>query len=445
MKKIYTLSIMALCIQGAMASNDVLCNLGKVCLPSASTTLNIPTSTPPFVPSGTSTTINNIKNNSTSSANTPVATASTPKKTVSAKKVKIAQSVEQVQKSNDSTISEIAKSSKSSSQDLFGGLSGLFDGSLASVLQVGAVIAQETGDEKTAKYLLGAGGIVGAGDVIKDVANGTADAGTALKGVAAAGSIYAATSGDENKVQDFGRGAAILGSAGAYISGDFNSVSNTLFGSKDASGKTSDTKGILNGGSGGILDTASSIMKSDTTQILLSTGAGIAAQSGNTNAARVLTGASAVGSGMEALNVYTTTGRVDVLNTGETIMGIYGASSKKEGTITAANGGMAIFNVLENVQNGQITDNNVKSSSTVATTVFGNNNSALGGLLGGAIGGAVGNTTGVTAPVLSTIPILNTGNKTVGLNTPAGVTGGGTTTANNTTVYGSPCYNCKVR
>lgn len=440
MKKIFTLSMMVLSIQGAMAANE-LCQYTGNCLPTTSTSLNLPVSTPPFVPSGTSssTTINNIKN--TTSSSTPAASGTGAKKAVGAKKVKIAESVEKVQQTNDSKMSEIAKSSKSSSQDLFGGLSGLFDGSLASILQVGSVIAQETGNEKAAKYLLGAGGIVGAGDVIKDVTNGTADMGTALKGVAAAGSIYAATSGDENKVQDFGRGAAILGSAGAYMSGDYGSLSNTLFGSTDASGKTADTKGILNGGSGSILDTASSIMKSDTTQILLSTGAGIAAQNGSTSAARILTGASAVGSGMEALNVYTSTGKVDILNTGETIMGIYGASSSKEGTITAANGGMAIFNVLENVQNGQITDNNVKSSSTVATTVFGNNNSTLGSVLGTTIG----TSTGVTAPVLSTIPVLSTGNKTVGLNMPTGVTGGGSTTANNTTVYGSPCYNCSTR
>ncbi len=99
-------------------------------------------------------------------------------------------------------------------------LSRVFEGDVAAMLNVGSVIAQETGDEKTAKYLLGAGGLVGMGDVAQDILSGKADMASAIKGVAAAGAIYAATSGDEDKVKDFGRGAAILGSTGAYAHSD---------------------------------------------------------------------------------------------------------------------------------------------------------------------------------------------------------------------------------
>lgn len=163
-------------------------------------------------------------------SSTPVA-SSTPAKVNTVKKnnVKIATQLEEINKQqqqgntnvNAAYGQQTAQTAQTQAQPNSGfGLGRIMSGDISAALNVASVIAQETGDEKTAKYLLGAGGLVGAGDVAQEIMSGNVNAATAIKGVASVGAIYAATSGNEQKVRDFGRGAAVLEGLGAYAGGD---------------------------------------------------------------------------------------------------------------------------------------------------------------------------------------------------------------------------------
>ncbi len=430
MKKL-TLTMMAFATHLAFAADPVciatpsLCNNGTSII--NTTGLNIPKSptitpvttygTPPIVATPTKTT--NVEKPSgtipSKTSNVEKPSRATPGQA----KAKVATQVQQ----NKKTKVETAANKQSTAQKTSSGSSifgNIFSGEFASILQVGSVIAQETGDEKTAKYLLGAGGILGAGDVAQDVMNGTADGSTILKGVAAAGSIYAATSGDEDKVKDFGRGAAILGSVGAVTSGDFNNLgtaANNVFGGGSSAQNT------------GILDTAKNVMTNDNTQILLNAGAAWAASNGKIDAARVLTGASAVGSGLELYDLTQNPNsdqKLVLLNTVETAANIYGATQTTESGINKAGVWSAGSNVLENMAKGGSMSNVDKMGTVVSTAVFGDDNSNSGRVLGILTG------TNNTANTVGTI--LGTSNG-VGVSSGVGVSNGvgkiPTTTASN--------------
>lgn len=161
---------------------------------------------------------------STSVASNSANNASSLKK----KKIQLAQQIEIADQQNRGTLpaqQENGKVNAAYGQQTAqtapqSGIGRLISGDISAALNVASVIAQETGDEKTAKYLLGAGGLVGAGDVAQEIMSGNMNMATAVKGVASVGAIYAATSGNETKVRDFGRGAAVLEGLGAYAGGD---------------------------------------------------------------------------------------------------------------------------------------------------------------------------------------------------------------------------------